>query len=597
MKRALVVALLILASTGGAARMAPPGHADDIAVSFRIDGNGFGHGVGMSQYGAKGQADAGRSAAAILGHYYQGTAVARAPVPAGIRVGLLQGAGQATIASAGGLFGSDGTLEFRWGTGTRLVRPGESWQVRTAGGGWQLFANGAPQTEVFGGWLRLEFQARNSLVSVAETGHRYRWGAIDFVHRPDPTFDAVVETSYEAYLYGLGEMPSSWSLAALQAQAIAGRTYALDKARRSGDWRLGCACTVFSTVADQAYIGYDKEGGPSGDRWVQAVNTTAGLAVLSGGVPIQALYSSSSGGHTENNEVVFAGSALPYLRGVPDPWDSNPSNPNSSWSVSYSQNQLSAALDAGGVGVGKVVDITAVPPFGVSGRPGQVINASQGGVTISGTSGTRRVSGSQLRSALRLKSGLFRLNVFRTVQPTGALGRIHGDYNGDRKEDVAAFYNYGNGVTGIITWYANTAGTGFVAPVLSWSSCAGCWEWERTRAVAGDFNGDGKDEIGAFYNYGGGTTGLFTFSFDNAGAVVAARPFVSCGGCFEWERIKQVAGDFNGDQRDDVGAFYNYGGGTTGLFTFSFDNAGAVVAARPFVSCGGCFEWERAKPI
>ncbi len=178
-----------------------------------------------------------------------------------------------------------------------------------------------------------------------------------------------------------------------------------------------------------------------------------------------------------------------------------------------------------------------------------------------------------------------------------AVGRIDGDYNGDKKEDVAAFYNYGSGHTGLFIWYANAAGSGFEAPVLTWSSGLGKWTWEATKAVAGDFNGDGRDDVGAFYDHGGGVTGLFTFSFDAGGAVTVARPWLGCPNCFDWERIKQVAGDFNGDQRDDVGAFYNYGGGTTGLFTFSFDSAGGVLAARPFVSCSGCFEWERIKQV
>ena len=412
-----LVALVMLAAV--AVVPAAPADAQENIVQFRFDGGGFGHGTGMSQYGAKGQADAGRNVGTILTHYYRGTAVAGTAMPPQIRVGLLQGTPRMTVRSAGGLFGSDGSLVFAWNSGNRLVVPGQTWEVRAVGGGWQLYLNGGPNTDVFFGGLQLQFGARNSLVSIPETGHTYRWGTMDFVHRADPTFDAVVAIgSFDAYLYGLGEVPSSWHMEALRAQAIAGRTYALDKARRLGEYRPGCSCTVFATTVDQNYIGYDKESGASGNRWVQAVQSTASVAVLSGGLPIQAFYSSSSGGHTENNEFVFNGSPLSYLRGVPDPWDATPSNPNYRWSVTFSQAQISGLLDAAGLGVGSVTSVQPIAPFGVSGRVGRVLNNSQGGAVVNGTAGVRRLSGDQLRSALRLKSTLFGVSVTRTYPLT-----------------------------------------------------------------------------------------------------------------------------------------------------------------------------------
>ena len=401
-----------------------PAAGADGLLRFRFDGGGWGHGTGMSQYGAKGQADAGRSAPQILTHYYQGTTVAPMAMRPNIRVGVRQGVRTLTVRSAGAIWG-DGHLEFRWTGGTARVNVGETWQIVSDPAGWRLRRDGQDAVPVFGGPLTLHYLDYGSLLKIDETGHRYRWGALDLVRRPDGSFDAAVDIpSYEQYLYGLAEVPSSWPVEALRAQAIAGRSYAMDKAIRLGDVRAGCSCTVFSSVLDQAYSGYEKESGPDGDRWVQAVNDTAGIGVLYGGQPITALYSSSSGGHTENNSFSFGGPQQPYLTGVPDPWDATPSNPNHRWSVTLLGSDVSNRLAARGFGVGSVTSITTVEPYGVSGRVGRVLEDGRGGVVIRGSAGTRRLDGSQVRSALGLRDTLFRvtrLNVPVPAHPNGTL--------------------------------------------------------------------------------------------------------------------------------------------------------------------------------
>lgn len=420
------VAFVVLATLCALAlplHLSSPAAADGL-LRFRFDGGGWGHGTGMSQYGARGQADAGRTAPEILTYYYRGTTVAPMAMRPNIRVGIRQSVRTLTVRSAGAIAG-DGHLEFRFTGGTARVNPGETWQVVSDPAGWRLLRNGQDAVPMFSGPLTLHYLDYGSLLKVDDTGNRYRWGSLDFVRKSDGSFDAAVDIpSYEQYLYGLAEVPSSWPVEALRAQAIAGRSYAMDKAIRLGDVRANCTCTVFSSVLDQAYSGYEKEAGADGNRWVQAVNDTADIGVLFGGQPITALYSSSSGGHTENNSFTFGGPQQPYLTGVPDPWDATPSNPNHRWSVTLLGGDVTNRLSARGFGVGTVLNITPVEPFGVSGRVGRVLDDGRGGVVVRGTEGTRRLDGSQLRSALGLRDTLFRvtrLNVGVPAHPNGTL--------------------------------------------------------------------------------------------------------------------------------------------------------------------------------
>ena len=107
-------------------------------------------------------------------------------------------------------------------------------------------------------------------------------------------------------------------MSALKTQAIAARTYAFTKAAAS-QHRAVCDCALYASSYDQVYAGWDKEGGVDGDRWVSAVDQTDDQVVLNAGQTIQAFYMSSSGGYTENNENVWGGTPIDYLRGVCDP--------------------------------------------------------------------------------------------------------------------------------------------------------------------------------------------------------------------------------------------------------------------------------------
>jgi hypothetical protein len=187
--------------------------------------------------------------------------------------------------------------------------------------------------------------------------------------RFDPSsagFHAVVTLDIETYLYGLAEVPSSWPSEALKAQAIIGRSYALataaERGGNDGSTKLSsCGCHLRDTTADQAYAGWAKESaapGNFGAEWKAAVNSTAGDILTHPSSPhpfdvAKAFYSSSNGGASENNEDVWPGGAIPWLRSVEDPWSADPSvNPLADWEVNVSDADMATyfgwdrALDA-----------------------------------------------------------------------------------------------------------------------------------------------------------------------------------------------------------------------------------------------------------
>ncbi len=143
-----------------------------------------------------------------------------------------------------------------------------------------------------------------------------------------------------------------------------------------------------------------------------------------------------------------------------------------------------------------------------------------------------------------------------------------GDYNGDGRGDVAILYDYGNGVVKLYTALAK-AGGGFDTPFSSYASQKGGWYSSSMTLQSGDFNGDGRDDVMAWYNYAAGNDSLFTFTANVKGGFNA--PFVSTqmpAGHWFVENSKFATGDFNGDGRDDLAALYGYSDGTLKMHTF-----------------------------
>lgn len=379
-----------------------------------ITGGGWGHGIGMSQYGAYGRAQNGRSAAEILKHYYRGIAVGERKMPS-IRVGLLQSRNSISLTTSA-FDGGSGKVSWKVKGSTETLAeggPDVTWRTEPSpAGGIRLYKDGdqirREGTGVFGSStnpLILRYEPFGTLVDVADKSYNYVHGRMEIgTYSTNDCTDGfclrlVVQLSMQKYLYGLAEVPSSWPRAVLDAQAIAGRTYAFDKAQRSGHHRYPCDCTVFDSTFDQAYAGDGKRTG-SGiywEDWKAAVTSTNGQIATYGGAPIQALYSSSSGGHTENNENVWGGTPLPYLRGVKDATDAVGANPNHEWEpVTMPFREFQSRLSE--YGTGSIESVKVVGPRGVSGRVTVVKSSSTGGIRVVGAKKTVHVSGWDFRT-------------------------------------------------------------------------------------------------------------------------------------------------------------------------------------------------------
>ncbi|MYQ52806.1 MULTISPECIES: FG-GAP-like repeat-containing protein [unclassified Streptomyces] len=143
-----------------------------------------------------------------------------------------------------------------------------------------------------------------------------------------------------------------------------------------------------------------------------------------------------------------------------------------------------------------------------------------------------------------------------------------GDYNGDGIGDVAAVYGYEDGRVALWTWLGTSSGK-FASPFQSWKVPAGNWSFKRMKVSSGDFNGDGRDDIAVWYDYADGHDALWTFTADVRGGFNA--PFESMNrpaGAWTASRDKHVTGDFNGDGRDDLAVFHGYSDGSNKIWTF-----------------------------
>jgi len=389
----------------------------------KINGRGWGHGIGMSQYGAFGFAQHGWGGERILRHYYTGAKVLKRTIGPKVRVSMLQGRSSITIRPQAKT--SDGgrvVLKVK-GSKAKIVsaRPGQALKLTASStGGARIYKNGRRIRRdgrgVFGSTRRpviAHYSQFGTQVATDGKGYSVGHGQMEFVSYSSSgcsvgkCLSQVAVLGMQKYLYGLGEVPASWPQQTLRAQAMAGRTYAYSKLLASTNRGVPCFCAVYDSVADQVFIGEAKRTG-SGiywKKWKKAVDSTNKQVILESGDPIVALYSSSSGGYTESNRIVWGSVQEPYLRGVNDPYDrAGGANPNYRWSVKMTWASLRTKLTNSFGSFGKLKKLVIVHK-GVSGR------VAFDGLKIVGSERTLRVGGWATRSALGLKDTWFRFKV------------------------------------------------------------------------------------------------------------------------------------------------------------------------------------------
>lgn len=373
-----------------------------IGATVTFYGRGWGHGVGLSQYGSRGRALAGQTATEILAHYYQGATWGTLATDTQIRVRILKGF-TATTGAPLILYGRGGTWTIDGVTTTFpvdakvTVTPTTSgstttWRIKVTNSGGTVLRDAATTG------FRMRPGAAASFLQVwsrPSSYDTYRGVIRVRLDTTGPTLNVINELPLESYLRGVvpAEMPSSWPAEALRAQTIAARSYAARHLRPTESYY-----DVNADTSSQVYLGIETEKASTD----AAISGTAGVVLKSGSTIANTLFSSTAGGATENNENVFVSSTgakvagpVSYLRGSPDrapdgtPYDA--SSPYATWSTkSYTKAQLSAWFAADSrTNVGTLTSID-LRDRGVSGR---LIS-----VTLVGSAGTKKVSGDIFRS-------------------------------------------------------------------------------------------------------------------------------------------------------------------------------------------------------
>lgn len=213
-------------------------------------------------------------------------------------------------------------------------------------------------------------------------------GMFEFRRQQNSDMTAINVVPLEEYLYGVvpAEMPASWNMEALKAQAVVSRTYAAKNIGRYGSYGFDLTDDVYS----QVYKGYDGEN-PLTNK---AVDETRGIVAIYQGSLIDALFHSHSGGYTEDNNNYFS-AAVPYLKGVEDKYVFGYNSSDDSWTVTYTKEQIRDKLLKRGQDIGDVQDVKVTEKSWT----GRAIT-----VTIYGTNGIYILNKGQIRSFFDTKS-------------------------------------------------------------------------------------------------------------------------------------------------------------------------------------------------
>jgi SpoIID/LytB domain protein len=331
------LALLIAALISSAA----PAQAIEIPPTFEFTGNGYGHGVGMSQIGAKARAVSGESATAILNYYYKDVLVAPYVDTHTIRVNiahLVKSVAFTTHTPGARIEVFEGDI----GNSTQSL-PITTFATKKK----VTFTSAALSKQKA---LTLRWVGENPIITMTQgsVSTKYKYGYITL-----KVVKGAIEVTNtlalrDEYLWGISEVSSGWPAAMLEAQAIASRSYALSMLSIV---RPSCDCQVYSHITDQNFVGYSKESEPRfGLFWKDAVSrtiidTSTSLVVLSNGKPAQTYFFSSSGGATQTTRDAW-GEATAFTQSVPDSASVDITlNPRfASWKASSTQELVAKAF-------------------------------------------------------------------------------------------------------------------------------------------------------------------------------------------------------------------------------------------------------------
>jgi SpoIID/LytB domain protein len=343
------------------------------ASRFVVRGRGYGHGVGMSQYGAYGYAKHGVGYREILSHYYTGTEIGHTDSGEQVRVLLQSGTKRLSFSGASRV-------------GDRDLNPATTYSIGPSGiDQLVLRSPGGHVLEHFGSEVTVTGESPLTLKGAAANGVRngaYR-GSLVFRRGAIGSVLAINSLSLELYVRGVisAESPSSWPADALRAQAVAARTYAITTNAGGSS-----GFDQYADTRSQMYRGVAAER-PSTD---DAQRATEGEIVTYNGNPVVTFFFSTSGGRTENVENSFIGSvAKPWLKSVDDPYDD--ASPKHRWTIRMSLRVAAARLRGlvkGSFRGIKVVERGASP---------RIVHA-----LVLGSRGSTPVTGPQLRSRLHL---------------------------------------------------------------------------------------------------------------------------------------------------------------------------------------------------
>lgn len=432
--------------------LAAPATADDVYAvggpGLPVVGHGYGHGHGLGQWGAQGAALQGVPYQDILGHYYPGTVLGPTPAPSTIRVLVSED--------------TDNDVTVRPDAGLAVAAGASRWLLPAGPAAWRIVADpsAGQHVELFDGAWRswTSPDGRNAFSSLAfggpaqlrldlpgGGGRTYR-GTLTAVGFGGSALRTVDTVSMEQYLWGVvpRESSASWQPAALQAQAVAARTYAAYKRGAAG----GSSYDICATTACQVYGGagsYGSSGAVVSQEpasTTAAVNATAGRVLLYGGRPAFTEFSASTGGWN-------AYGGVPYLAAGPDPWDDTPANPVHTWTATLT----AAALQAAYPTVGTVQQLRVTGRDGGGEWGGRITS-----MVVVGSAGSVTTTGSSFAGRLGLRSPWWSV-----VEPailahwrqlggaTGLLGAVvSGEYDvpGGRAQDFAYGRIYWSGGTG-----------------------------------------------------------------------------------------------------------------------------------------------------